>query len=106
MKYATLAMVATVAAGTPAWTLTKAHGADSTCVALTATEIKALHVANMTKTLRTAALKGYSDIVAGEAKTTKTALTTLNTCYTTNHITDHKAPTASTDKCADDWNLW
>ena len=122
MKYATLAMVATAAAvasapaasapaaSTPAaFVPVEAHVAE--CAPLTANQVKALHVANLTKDTRDAALSVYSGYETVDATKTAAAEVALKLCYTTNHIapTDQTAPTASTastDKCAAKWNTW
>ena len=108
MKYATLAMVATVAAKTAApWAVVADHA--KTCAALTKTETTALHAANLSKTLRAKALKEYADHVTTLTTATATAKTALTACWAVAPATvaaDQVAPTKASSKCSADWNLW
>lgn len=105
MKYATLAMVATVAATPPTTPAPFAVAAHATaCPALTTAETKAVHVANMTKALRKTYLKGLTTLHTDAEHTATTAAAALKTCWGATAADDQKAPTASTDKCAADWN--
>ena len=107
MKYATLAMVATVAA-TDAWALTAAHAA--TCVPFTTVEVKALHATNLSKTARAAAIK----LLKKDAKTlttdAATEATALATCWKDTTpptiAKDQVAPTKKDSPCAAEWNTW
>lgn len=108
MKYATLAMVATVAAATaaPADFAVAAHAAK--CVPFTEVYVKALHMTNLNKSARAAAInllkKDATDLTAEKA----TAATALATCWTTEKTAkaDQVAPKLSTSPCATEWNTW
>ena len=101
MKYATLAMVATAAA----WAPVDPHAAK--CAPLNANEVKALHVANLSKDTRDALLKTTSGLETAAGTKAGVDWLKLKLCYHKNSISlDQKAPTASTDKCATEWNTW
>ena len=107
MKYATLAMVATVAA-TDAWALTAAHAAK--CVPFTEVEVHALHATNLSTTARAAAIKVLKNDVKTLKTDTATAASALAKCWkdtTPPTVTkDQIAPVKATSTCAADWNTW
>jgi len=107
MKYATLAMVATVAA-TDAWALTAAHAAA--CPTVTSKETKAIHVANLTKTTRATFLKAANDLLTSRTKTTTTEAAALAKCWKDTSpptaTKDQIAPVKVTSTCAAEWNTW
>jgi len=107
MKYATLAMVATVAA-TDAWALTAAHAAA--CPTVTSTKTTAIHAANVTAVSRKAFLKAAKDLLTSRTTETATAADALAKCWkdtTPPTVTkDQIAPAKATSTCAADWNTW
>merc|ERR1719345_658344 len=120
MKFATLSMVAIVAAtpaATPAakWAQDKVHAAK--CAAPTKVDAAALSVANLTKTTRTAFLAKLVDEVTAATTKTATDLTALHTCWKTSDAADAfttKETAAVTDAqtklnaseagCGKEWN--
>jgi hypothetical protein len=110
MKYATLAMVATVAASTaaPADFAVAAHAAK--CVPFTKLEVNALHATNLSKSARAAAINLLKKDAKALTADTATEANALATCWKgTSPPTvekDQVAPKLSTSPCATEWNTW
>ena len=104
MKFATLAMVASVSAST---VLTLDSGACPTTGTWYKANEKLASACNATSTTANACKKANDSLLTSSAKEVTSTSKTLDDCYTTNKATTATEKTAANkDKCESDWDLY